>query len=86
VARELADKGIARELISTAMDEGYPAEKERKVLLELAQTRWARYINLDPIVRVRRTVSFLTRSGFSVSDAANVVRAVEREQKQEKSG
>jgi regulatory protein len=77
VTRELADKGIPWELVSRAMSEGYPPEMERKVLLELAQARWARYTGLDPVVRMRRTVSFLTRSGFSVSDAAGVVRAIE---------
>jgi len=83
VARELADKGIARELVASAMEKAYPPAMERKVLLDLARGRWARYTGLEPLVRVRRTVSFLTRSGFSVSEASEVVRALEREREEE---
>ncbi len=84
VARELADKGIAPELITTTMEERYPPQKEREVLLHLARGRWERYVSLDPAVRVRRTVSFLTRSGFSISKAGDVVRARERASQEER--
>jgi regulatory protein len=76
VARELAEKGIAPEIANELLEERYPPEKEKEIVLKLAQTRLARYQNLDRDRRIRRTVAFLTRKGFNTSLATRVVRSV----------
>ena len=76
--RELGDKGIASETIDEVLSELYPREKEKEVTLRLAQERFAHCENLDPEARARRTVSYLTRRGFSVRDALGVVRSLEK--------
>lgn len=75
VTQELAEKGIAPEIANEILGERYPPEKEKEIALKLAQTRLARYENLDRDRRIRRTVVFLTRRGFNISLATRVVRA-----------
>jgi regulatory protein len=76
VTQELAEKGIAPEITNEMLEERYPPGKEKEIALKLAQTRLARYQNLDQDRRIRRTVAFLTRRGFNVSLATRVVRVV----------
>ena len=75
ITQELAEKGIAPEIANELLEERYPPEKEKEIALKLAQTRLARYENLDQDRRIRRTVAFLTRRGFNISLATRVVRA-----------
>lgn len=77
--RELEEKGIAAETISQVMDDLYPPGDEAKIALDLARARMARYRSLDRTTRMRRTLNFLTRRGFSLSLAREVVRAAEKE-------
>ncbi len=76
VARELAEKGVAPEITNEILEERYPLEKEKEIALKLAQTRLARYQNLDQDRRIRRTVAFLARRGFNAALAGQVVRDV----------
>jgi regulatory protein len=76
VTQELAEKGIAPEITNEILEERYPPEKEKVIALKLAQTRLARYQNLDQDRQIRRTVVFLTRKGFNVALATRVVRAL----------
>ncbi len=76
VTQELAEKGIAPEIANEMLGERYPPEKEKEIAPTLAQTRLARYQNLDQDLRVRRTVAFLIRRGFNAALAGRVVRAV----------
>ncbi len=78
VRQELVDKGIDKQTIDTAVDKLYPAEEEKKIALELAQTRMAQYATLDRHRAIQRTISFLGRRGFSFSLANSVVRNVVR--------
>jgi regulatory protein len=80
VARELAEKGITPEIANELLEEQYPQEKEKEIVLKLAQTRLARYQNLDQDRRIRRTVAFLTRKGFNASLATRIVYSLEKEQ------
>jgi len=80
VRLELADKGIDPQIIATTIERLYPADKERVVAVQLARARFARYRTISRDRRIKRTVSFLTRRGFSLSLAVNTVRAVEREE------
>ena len=75
VTQELAEKGIAPEIANEILGERYPPEKEKEIALKLAQTRLARYENLDRDRRIQRTIAFLTRRGFNISLATRVVRA-----------
>jgi len=78
--QELAEKGIAPEITNEILEERYPPEKEKEIALKLAQTRLARYQNLDQDPRMRRTVTFLTRRGFNVSLAKSIVYSLEKGQ------
>lgn len=75
ITQELAEKGIAPEITNELLEERYPPEKEKEIALKLAQTRLARYENLDRDRRIQRTIAFLTRRGFNISLATRVVRA-----------
>jgi len=75
VTQELAEKGIAPEIANEILGERYPPEKEKEIALKLAQTRLARYENLDRDRRIQRTIAFITRRGFNISLATRVVRA-----------
>jgi len=74
IAQELAEKKIAREIASAAIEERYPPEEEKRIAVALADKRIARYQNLDPKRRERRMIAFLSRRGFDLSLARNVVR------------
>lgn len=76
IAQELADKGIDKAIADAALEELYPAEKEKEFALSLAQARLARYASLDRDKRMQRTISFLTRRGFNPALAGQVVRGV----------
>ena len=80
VAQELAEKGIAPEIANEILGERYPPEKEKEIALKLAQTRLARYQNLDHDHRVRRTVAFLARRGFNAALAKSIVYSLEKGQ------
>ena len=78
VERELAEKGIEDEVAQSALEEHYPPSKEKLIAAELAKRRIAKYSGLEKDNRIRRTVSFLTRRGFSVSVAKATVLSIER--------
>jgi len=80
IAQELAEKGIAPEITNAVLEERYPPEKEKEIALKLAQTRLARYQNLDQDRRIQRTVAFLTRKGFNASLATSIVYSLEKGQ------
>ncbi len=84
--RELAEKGIVPQTIDEVLSELCSKEKDKELALTLAQERFARLENLDPETRARRTVSYLTRRGFSVRDALGIVRSLERQRSQTEGG
>jgi len=80
VTRELEDKGVAPAVIDAALAQEYPAVRETEVARELAAERYAR-LSRTGIDRERcrgRTADYLTRRGFSVGLAREMVRQVER--------
>ena len=80
IERELADKGIDRSTIVATLEELYPAEDEKRIALELARVRLARYAGLDRAKRIQRTVSFLVRRGFPFQLARNSAEIADREE------
>ena len=77
VELELAEKGIASETVAQVLQALYPPEKEKKLALQLAQARYQRYRGLTKDQRARRTVSYLTRRGFPLALAKQIVRSLE---------
>jgi len=78
IGQELADKGIDKRTVDQTLEKLYPAEKEKELALKLAQGRLAKYATLDRARRMQRTISFLSRRGFSFSLARSVVEIAEQ--------
>jgi regulatory protein len=74
IIQELKAKGIDQEIIeqTVAEVEGYSPEA---VALELAQRRWQRLPNIDPLKKKKRVLDFLLRRGF---DAAVAMKALKK--------
>ncbi len=74
VEDELRGRKVAHDVVAVALDEHYPAEREREIARDLARTRLARLAGLDEARRLRRTTDFLIRRGFSTSVAVDSAR------------
>ena len=77
VKRELVEKGIAPETVERVVETLYSPEKEKRLALQLAQTRFERAQGLTELQRTRRTIAYLTRRGFPVGMARRIVKALE---------
>lgn len=73
IMQELKAKGVDQELIEQAVAEveGYSPET---VALELAQRRWQRLPNIDPLKKKKRVLDFLLRRGFEAAIAMKVLK------------
>jgi len=71
---ELRGRKAQPDIVRSALDELYPAEREREIAAELARARLARLAGVDETARLRRTTDFLIRRGFSASLAAESAR------------
>jgi len=74
VEDELRGRRVAHDVAVAALDEHYPAEREREIARDLAEARLARLVSLDEATRLRRTTDFLIRRGFSASVAIDSAR------------
>ncbi len=79
LAQELAQKGVARELIDEALAAQEPGG-DLEAALTLARRRARSLAGLDRQVRYRRLVGVLQRRGFSAPVVSEVVRQVLGEQ------
>jgi len=80
VVQELRGKGLDRETIDAALEvEGYTAARETELVRELAEARYRRLRGVDPDRRRARTLSYLTRRGFSTAQAHEALRRVAAE-------
>ena len=68
---ELREKGISDEIIAKVLAEF--TLDERALLRKLAQERWKRLRAEDPQSRYRKTIAFLSRRGFPISEAQEVL-------------
>jgi regulatory protein len=75
VAAKLRQRGIANDVIATAVD-GIDPGSERAAALHLAQRRAAAMRGLDPQAQARRLVSLLARRGSSSALSYAVAREV----------
>ncbi len=83
IVRELEEKKLDREIIAAAIDALYPAEEEKRIALDLARVRLARYTGIERNKRIQRTIAFLVRRGFNPSLAGQVVRLSEKTQEED---
>ena len=75
IIQELRAKGIDQEIIDQALagikDSSYSAEK---TALELAQRRWQRLPDIDPLKKKKRVMDFLLRRGFEADIVMKVIK------------
>jgi regulatory protein len=74
IEQELRGRKVPHDVVVAALDEHYPAEREREVARELARDKLARLAGLDEVKRLRRTTDFLIRRGFPTSIAVDSAR------------
>ena len=79
VAAELRRKGVADDIVSAAL-EPIDGAVERDRAIALARSRYAQVIGLPYPTQVRRLIGALTRRGYEMSLAAEVVRQVVAEE------
>jgi regulatory protein len=66
IIQELQAKGIDQETIEQAVAEIETSYSPERVVLELAQRRWARLPVSDPFKKKKRVLDFLLRRGFEI--------------------
>ena len=73
IIQELKAKGIDQEIIDQAVAEveGYSPET---TALELAQRRWQRLPDIDPLKKKKRVLDFLLRRGFEEGIVIKVIK------------
>lgn len=76
IARELADKGIAKGLVQVAWAEIREDYDEFQVARTLAVKRAEKYTNIDPLKRKKRVMDYLARRGFQMDIIMKVIRAL----------
>ncbi len=77
--QELARKGISREVVEEALDEGLSEVEECEVAEGLLRGMERRYRNLDPEKAIRRMQGFLLRRGFTWEIVKEVTGALRKE-------
>lgn len=78
IKRELVEKGIAADLIESAVIE-LDADSEQATATELAVKRISRLASLDAAVRQRRLMGYLARKGFSSAHIMAAIKTAEAE-------
>ena len=71
---ELIQKGVAKDIVTEAIEEVKLEYGEADVILELARRRWERLSGIDPQKRKKRVCDFLLRRGFSMDAVMKVLK------------
>jgi regulatory protein len=74
IIQELKAKGIDQEIIEQITAEIKDSYDPENTALELAQRRWKRLPDIDPIKKKKRVLDFLLRRGFEASVAIRVIK------------
>jgi regulatory protein len=74
IIQELKAKGIDQGIIDQAMAEINVSYNPSDVALELAQRRWQRLPDIDPLKKKKRVMDFLLRRGFDISITMKVLK------------
>jgi regulatory protein len=73
---ELKDKGIDQEIIEETVTEIKGSYNPEDAALELAQRRWQRLPDIDPVKKKKRVLGFLLRRGFEADVVMRVLRKI----------
>jgi regulatory protein len=65
IRRQLKEKGVAKELIESSLEEEYPSQLEYDLAAELATKKRVHYKDADPYERRNKLSQVLKRKGFS---------------------
>lgn len=79
VAAELRRKGVSDDIVAAAL-EPIDSAQERERAMALARSRYPQVVGLPYATQVRRLMGALTRRGYEISLAAEVVRQVVAEE------
>lgn len=79
VAAELRRKGVSDDIVAAALEPIDPAQ-ERERAMALARSRYPQVMGLPYATQVRRLMGALTRRGYEISLASEVVRQVVAEE------
>lgn len=79
VAAELRRKGVSDDIVAAALDP-IDSAQERERAMVLARSRYPQVIGLPYATQVRRLMGALTRRGYEISLASEVVRQVVAEE------
>ena len=78
IIQELKNKDIDQEIIDQAMAEIDDSYSPEKIALDLAQRRWHRLPDIDPLKKKKRVMDFLLRRGFEADVIINVLKRLLR--------
>ena len=74
IVLELKAKGVDQEIIDGALEDLGPEYNPQAIILDLAQRRWQRLPDLDPLKKKKRVMDFLLRRGFELDGVMNVMK------------
>jgi regulatory protein len=74
IIQELKHKGIDPEIIEGALSEAKESYSPESIALDLAQRRWQRLPDIDPVKKKKRVLDFLLRRGFEVDLVMKVIK------------
>ena len=76
IEQELAQKGLAQETIQDALAQAKEHYNESQVVSQLAQQRFSKLKDIEPLKAKVRVYAYLTRRGFSPEVGGEVIRDV----------
>jgi regulatory protein len=76
IKQELAQKGIAKEIISEALAQANEQYSESQIVSQLAQQRFSKLKAIEPLKARARVYGYLMRRGFSPDIVSEVIRTV----------
>ncbi|HNW39815.1 MAG TPA: regulatory protein RecX [Candidatus Omnitrophota bacterium] len=74
IKQELAQKGIAKEIIQDALAQASQQYSENQIVSQLAKQRFSRLKDIEPLKAKARVYGYLMRRGFSPDVVGDVVK------------
>ncbi|MCX5693645.1 MAG: regulatory protein RecX [Candidatus Omnitrophica bacterium] len=74
IRQELMQKGLDKEVISEALAQAKECYNERQLVEQLAQQKFSKLKNIDPLKAKARVYGYLMRRGFSPDIISDVVK------------
>jgi regulatory protein len=79
IQQELAQKGLAKEIIQSALAQAKEGYAESQIVSQLAKQRFSKLKNIEPLKARIRVYGYLIRRGFSSEVVGEVMRATGKE-------